>query len=208
MRSRRAPRLPRPAPRSALRRLGHDHPRARHRPERHHVQRAARGGTRAAALCPAAGTGTDQHPPHRAEPVGRLVARQHPRLGRPERDLRGHDLLSPNRGHDGHVRGDRRAAAGAGRTRRARVLRAPRDRPARRSNLLARRVRTSRARRRAERRTVAGAVRGRVHAVPPGRSRSRARITSSSASCRGRFGCPPGTRASGGPCRSCRRGRR
>ena len=72
------------APRSALRRLGHGHSRARHRHQRDDVQRAQCGGVAAASVRPSGRTGEAQHAPDRAGPVGWHVDGQLPRLARAE----------------------------------------------------------------------------------------------------------------------------
>ena len=82
-----------------------------------------------------------EHAPDAAEPVGRLIGGQLPRLAAAERVVRGHDLLPPDRASARHLCRCRRAAARAGRTGRPRVLRAPRRAAAHGPDVFARGIR-------------------------------------------------------------------
>ena len=147
-------------------------------------------------------------PPHRAEPVGRLVARQHPRLGRPEPTFAGMTFYRRTRSRWSRSRGStrrsgrRKDSSGPGSSNCSGLPRSPVE-PSRpkSSNVGEPVVVLSEG---LWREQFGGAITG----AGQDALESRARITSSSASCRGPSGCRPGTRASGGPCRWCRRGRR
>ena len=158
-RPRRPVRRARPRARAALHAVGDADPHDRHRRHDRHVQRAQRRGAAAAAVFAAARDRGPVDPPHAPEPVRRNVGRELRRLAATEPVVRRHGVVPPHQRQPGRVRRRRRAAASAGRSGRRQLLRPARRASPDRPDVLRGRERARRTGRRAERGTLARAVR-------------------------------------------------